>query len=83
MLLYVLMAIYAAIGWAFNARLVVDDGFRDFDHRSDVYVSFARDRFVVGQADLGHVVGLGRSPDVHADSALSLYRLHLSAGSDR
>ena len=61
----------------------IDDGFVSLHHGRDVYLSVFSDRRVLGQADLGNVVGLGCANDLHSDTALSLYRLHFIAIFDR
>ena len=66
----------------FQCAVVVDDGIVNIHHRSDVHFSFPGYRFAMGKADVGNMVGLGRSPDLDADSAVSLHRVYLSAGSD-
>src|ERR1051325_709803 len=74
MFLYVLMAIYAGL---------VDDGLRTRDHRCVVHRDFARYRRVLGQTDVGHVVGVGRAYDVDTDSAISLRRFYFTASRHR
>ena len=82
MFLYVLMAIYAGIGWAFNARLSSMMASSLAITGAMFTADLARHRRVLGQTDVGHVVGLGRAHDVHADPAVSLHRIHFTAGSD-
>src|SRR4029453_1451419 len=51
MMLYVLMALYAGIGWAFNARLssmMASSSAVTGSHWSDFHVSFACDWIVLG-----------------------------------
>ena len=83
MFLYVLMAIYAGIGWAFNARLCFDDGFLSFNNRRHVYFLVPGDRIVVGQTNLGNVVGVGCPHYIDSDLIVSLYWVHLPAISNR
>ena len=79
MLLYVLMAIYAGIGWAFNARLSSMMASSIAITGAMFTVHLAGNRRFLGQTDLGHVVGLGCADDFNADFAFSLHRLHLFA----
>ena len=48
MFLYVLMAFYAGIGWAFNARLSSMMAIRNCIYRSNVHAALTRDRCVMG-----------------------------------
>src|SRR5436853_316395 len=59
------------------------DGERARAHRRAVHLHRAVDRLVLGQADLGHLVGLGRAPHLGADPAVPVLRLHGAAGGDR
>ncbi len=61
MFLYVLMALYAGIGWAFNARLGVDDGHGDRADRGHLHFHLARNRCALGQTCVGSLLGLGRA----------------------
>ena len=83
MLLYVVMAFWAAIGWAFNARLASIVA-RAIAPTGAMFTFLALwTGAALGQADLGHVVGLGRAPDLGADPALPLRRLHRPGLGDR
>ena len=65
------MAFWAAIGWAFNARLASMLA-RAIAPTGAMFTFLALvDRRALGQADLGHLVGLGRAPDLGADPAAS------------
>jgi heme exporter protein C len=78
MLLYVVLAFYAAVGWVFNARV-------SSMMASSLSITGAMFTFLsllTGTADLGHLVGLGREDDVDADSAVSVHRVHLPAVGD-
>src|SRR5437016_1212662 len=59
------------------------DGERPGADRRAVHLHRAVDRLVLGQADLGHLVGLGRAPHLGADPAVPVLRLHGAAGGDR
>jgi hypothetical protein len=83
MFLYVLMAIYAGIGWAFNARLASMMATAYRANRSHLYLHLIGDRIVVGETRMGRVLGLGRAHDVDVDSDVSVYRIHLVAIVDR
>lgn len=80
MLLYVLLAFYAAIGWAFNARLASMMA-------SSLAITGAIFTFlslVTGSLwgkPVGHLVGLGCAHDFDFDSAVSLCRIHFLASS--
>src|SRR3546814_7249172 len=52
-------------------------------HRCHVHFSFLMDRRFVGQADVGNLVGLGRTPDVRTDPFLLVYGLYCAAVSSR
>ncbi len=82
MLLYVLLAFYAAVGWIFNARV-------SSMMASSLSITGAmftllgpRDGLAMGTSNMGHVVGLGRTDDVDADSAVSVHRIHFVAVGD-
>ncbi len=64
MFLYLVMAFWAALGLAFNTRLSSMMARGAGAHRGAVHVHRAVDRRALGQADLGHLLGVGRAPDV-------------------
>jgi len=82
MFIYVVMAFWAAIG-LLSTRGSRHDGERAGAHRRAAHLYRAVDRLVLGQADLGHLVGVGRAPT----SELILLFLYLgfmaAAGGDR
>ena len=80
MLLYVIMAIYAGIGWAFNARLSSMMATAIVHYRCDVHVSLACDWRFLGKANLGNMVGMGCAHDLHLNPPVPLHRIHLVAG---
>ena len=57
----------------------VDDGLINLDNRSDVYVSFVSNWRLLGQANLGYVVGVGCANDLNVDPHVPLYRLYFIA----
>src|SRR6185436_4246020 len=61
----------------------VDDGFVALNNRRDVYLLVPGDGIVVGQANLGNVVGMGCSHHIDFDLVVSLYWVHLPAISNR
>src|SRR5436189_124620 len=67
----------------FQHAALAHDGERAGAHRRAVHLHRAVDRLVLGQADLGHLVGLGRVPHLGADPAVPVLRLHGAAGGDR
>ena len=81
MFIYV-MAFWAALGLAFNTRLSFMMAHARAD-RGAVHLPRAVDRRGLGQADLGHLVGLGRAPHFRADAALPLPGLHRAQRRDR
>jgi hypothetical protein len=83
MLLYLVMAFWAAIGWAFNARLASMTARAIAPTGRDVHLPRPLDRRALGQADLGHLVGLGRAAHLGADPAVPLRRLSLARLGDR
>ncbi len=52
-------------------------------HRRRLHFSRTGHRRVVGQADVGRLVGLGRAADIGADPVFSLSRLHGALGRHR
>ena len=79
MFTYVVMAVAAGIGLdlAHQARARGRGG-RGADRRL-VHLPGAGDRLDLGQADVGHLVGLGRAAHVRADPAVPVPRLHGAA----
>jgi len=57
----------------------IDDGLIDLDNRSNVHVSFVSNWRLLGQANLGYVVGVGCKDDLNPDSDVPLYRLYFIA----
>ncbi len=83
---YRIMFIHVPAAWmgmrnrlGFQRQTFIDDGVVTCDHWRIVYFDFIGDRRVLGQADLGYLVGLGCAHDIHADIALSVHRLHFIA----
>ena len=62
---------------------VVDDGLGAGPDRRADDLYRAVDGLFVGQADLGHLVGVGRAPHLGADPPVPLPRVHLAAGGHR
>ena len=83
MFIYVVMAFWAALGLALNTRLSGMMASALAPTGRALHLHRAVDRVAVGQADLGHLLGVGRAPHLGADPALSLPRLHGAAGGDR
>jgi len=79
MFLYVLMAIYAGVGWAFQRAAGIDDG----DAISTTGAIFTFISLVTGslwgRPAWGVWWGLGRHADLDPDSDVSIHRIHLAA----
>jgi hypothetical protein len=79
MFIYLVMAFWAGLGLAFNTRLSGMMATGAGAHRCAVRLPLAVDRRAVGQTDVGRLVGVGCAPDLGADPALPLRRLHRPA----
>jgi len=101
MFLYVLMAFYAGIGWAFNARLSsMMASSIAITGAMFTFVSLATGAFwgkptwgtwclriigdgsILGETNLGHLVGVGCPDDLHTDSPVPLYWIYFPTGRD-
>jgi len=82
MFLYVLMAVYAGLGWAFNARLGSMMA-TAISTTGAVLHSFRWSPDHCGANRHGESIGLGCSNDFHSDPDVSLYRIYLVASVDR
>ena len=79
LLVYVVMAIAAAVGLIWRIKLAHAVAAACAPVGACVHGRRARDRLDLGQADVGHVVGMGPAPHVGADPAVPLSRLHGAA----
>ena len=74
------------LGWnraGVQYAAVIDDGARAGADRRIDDLHRAVDRLVVGQAYLGHLVGVGCQADFRTDTAVPLYRLYVAGRGDR
>jgi heme exporter protein C len=83
MFIYLVMAFWAGHRAGFQYPPVGHDGLGAGTDRRALRFPLAVDRRPVGQTDVGHLVGVGRAPDIGIDPALPLHRLHRPAGGDR
>ena len=81
--IYVVMAIAAAVGLIWRIKLAHAVAAACAPIGACVHVPRAGDGLDLGQADVGHVVGVGCAPDVGADAAVPVSRLHGAARVDR
>jgi heme exporter protein C len=83
MIIYLAMAFWAAVGLVFNTRLSSMMARALAPTGALMTLAGAVDRRPVGQADLGHVVGMGRAPHVRAAAAVPVPGLHGAASRAR
>ena len=83
MFLYVMMAVWAGIGLAFNTRL-------SSMMATAIAPTGAMFTFLAlwtgaiwGKPMWGNLVGMGRTSDIRTHSSVPLYRIHVSTSSDR
>ena len=67
MVLYLAMAFWAAIGWAFHARMASIAGARAGAHGCRLHLFGTLDGRLLGQTHLGRLVGVGCAPDLGTD----------------
>ena len=79
MFIYLVMAVLERARARLQHAAVGDDGAGARAHRRAVHVHRAVDRRVLGTADVGHVLGVGRAHDLRADAAVPVLRLHRAA----
>ena len=83
MFIYLVMAFWAGHRPRLQHPAVGHDGAgAGADRRADG-LPLAVDRRPVGQADVGHLVGVGCAADLGTDPVLPLHRLHRAAGGHR
>ena len=83
MFIYLVMAFWSALALGFNTRLSAM--MAQALAPTGALMTFVAlvDRRVLGPADLGHLLGVGRADDLRADPAVPLLRHHRAAQRDR